>query len=119
MKKILIFLCFIVLSTITFSQTFKITEYRNSKQFNFSKTSGTLVFNEKEIKIFNPEGTLIMDFKISSIDDSNSNEVFCDGIDVILDEYLVIKITYHKINNTFNWTIIYLDGYAIFKTKRI
>ena len=119
MKKILIFLCFIVLSTLAFSQTFKVTEYRNSEQSKFSKTDGTLIFNNEEIKIFSDTGKLIMDFKINSIDNSKSYEIICSGIETILDEFMIVKITYNKTSRTFDWTIIYIEGYAIFKTINI
>ena len=119
MKKILIFLCFIVLSTLAFSQTFNIIEYKNSNQNEFTKTSGKLISDKTEIKIFDSEKSLIMDFKIANIDDyTYSNKIICDGVDSILKEYLIIELKYDKTNNIFIWTMLYEDGYCIFKTKK-
>ena len=60
-----------------------------------------------------------MDFKINSIDNSKSYEIICSGIETILDEFMIVKITYNKTSRTFDWTIIYIEGYAIFKTINI
>ena len=119
MKKILIFLYLIVVNTMVFSQTFNITEYKNSNQSKFVKSSGQLISDKTEIKIFDSNKKLIMNFKISNLDDfTYSDRIICDGVDAILKEYLIIEIRYDKTYDTFIWTMFYEDGYAIFKTKK-
>lgn len=119
MKKILIFLYLIVVNTMVFSQTFNITEYKNSNQSKFVKSSGQLISDKTEIKIFDSNKNLIMNFKIANLDDfTYSDRIICDGVDAILKEYLIIEIRYDKTYDTFIWTMFYEDGYAIFKTKK-
>ena len=119
MKKILIFLYLIVVNTMVFSQTFNITEYKNSNQSKFVKSSGQLISDKTEIKIFDSNKKLIMNFKIANLDDfTYSDRIICDGVDAILKEYLIIEIRYDKTYDTFIWTMFYEDGYAIFKTKK-
>ena len=120
MKKILIFLYLIVVNTMVFSQTFNITEYKNSNQSKFVKSSGQLISDKTEIKIFDSNKKLIMNFKIANLldDFTYSDRIICDGVDAILKEYLIIEIRYDKTYDTFIWTIFYEDGYAIIKTKK-
>ena len=120
MKKILIFLYLIVINTVVFSQTFNVIEYKNSNQSKFVKTSGQLISDKTEIKIFDSNKNLIMNFKIANLDDfTYSDKIICDGVDAILKEYLIIELRYDKTYDVFIWTMLYEDGYAIFKTKRI
>lgn len=101
-------------------QTYEIFEYKNQELAYFYKTSGTLISNEKEIKIIGPDGELMMDFKIDNLNDFIfPNKVIYDGKDLIIEERLIIELIYYKLSNTFIWTIMYNGGYAIFKTKQI